>query len=115
MIPELTLGDDIDLEITLVDADGDVVNVSAADSIDVALIKTDHSAIVAGPYTASSGYTGATWSSGVVVVPVLGVDTNDAGVIALKSEVRVIGGANPGTYFGRINIKAIQGLIVDVP
>lgn len=115
MIPELTLGDDINLSITLVDADGDAVNVSNATSIDVALIKTDHSAIVAGPYTADIGATGATWATGIVVVPVLGADTNNAAVTALKSEVRVIGGDNPGTYFGRVNIKAIQGLIVNDP
>lgn len=113
MIPEITLGDSVRLIITLVDAAGDVVDVSAATDIQVALIKVDHSAIIAGPYEADSGATGAAWATGVVVVTVDGADTEGAGVTRLKSETQVSGGTNPGTYFGRVEIKAIQGLISD--
>ncbi len=110
-VPEITLGVDSPVIITLVDSDNVAVNVSDASDIKFALTKTDHSAVVGEIYTASISASQAAWSSGEIAGTILGADTLAAGVTSCISEVKVTGGQNAGSYYGRVFIKCIEGLL----
>jgi hypothetical protein len=110
-VPEITLGVDSPCIITLVDSNNAEVDASAATEILVALTKTDHSAVVGEIYDADDGASGAAWSSGEIAVTFLGADTINAGVTSVISEVKVTGGPAAGSYYGRVFIKCIEGLL----
>ncbi len=112
-VPEITLGVDSPCVITLVDSDNVAVNVSDASDIKVALTKTDHSEVVGEIYSAAQSSSQAAWSSGEVAVTFLGADTDLAAVTQCISEVKVTGGENAGSYYGRVFIRCIQGLLND--
>lgn len=109
-IPEIVLGEDVTMNLTVQDSDGDVVDVSDASGIQVVLFKTDFSERVAGPYTASSGATGADWSNGIVPVNVEGDDTSGAAVTELYAQLKVTGGSQAGDYYSRVKIRAIKDM-----
>lgn len=107
----IVTGDDIDLSVTLQDAAGAAVNVSTATEIKVALRTPSTS--VAGPYTASSGYTGASWSTGVVIVRVPSADSGAIPTTAttVQVEVQVVIASVKTTYIGTAQIVVVRGTI----
>ena len=72
---QLMTGYDLDVEITVQDADGAVVDLSTASAIQARLVRGDHAAPLTPVYTASSSYGGANWALGKVVVAVAAADT----------------------------------------
>lgn len=107
----LISGDDTDVTVSLQDANGAAVSITGATSVLVALVRPNRAAVIAGPYTASSGYTGASWGTGVVVVPVPGADTLRANVPGCEIEVEVILAGKKTTYLGASRIQVVKGLI----
>ncbi len=86
-------------------------NLSAATSVKVALVKQDRSGIIAGPWTASSGYVGAAWSAGTVVVGVPAADTAATTADKADVEVQVITGGKVATYTGTRCLPILKALI----
>jgi hypothetical protein len=110
-VSQIVTGDDTDVSITLYDANGVVVNVSAATEIKARLVKADRSAALTPIYTCSSGATGASWSTGVVVVSVAGTDT--AALVQQDGvwEVQVTTATGKTTYLDQSLVKIITGWI----
>lgn len=107
----IVTGDDIDLSVTLQTSGGSAVDVSAATSIKVALANPTRTASVAGPYTASSGTSGASWGSGVVVVRVPAADSAAITNASVLVEVQVVLGGATTTYLGTARVAVIPGVI----
>ena len=108
---QIVTGDDIDLTVTLQTAAGVAVNVSSATEIKVALANLARTASVAGPYTASSGYSGASWSTGVVVVRIPAADSDliTSGAVYVDARVTLAGVIT--TYLGTDKITVVNGVI----
>jgi hypothetical protein len=108
---QIVTGDDIDLSISLQTSAGVAVNVSAATEIKVALVNTGRTGYQAGPYTASSGTSGASWSTGVVVVRIPSADSTAITVSVVEVEVQVIIASVKTTYLGVATAQVVRGVI----
>lgn len=110
---EIVTGDTVVLTLSLKEPDGTASNVASASQIRVALIRKDRSALLAGPYTASSVAAGAAWSTGVVVITIPGADT--AAITDLEGDLEVeaiIGGtARTWPRVTRGPVQITKGLI----
>lgn len=111
MNPSIVTGDDIDMTISLQDADGAAVNVSAATEVKVALVNTGHTSALAGPYTATSATSGASWATGVVVVRVPSADSALVTSAVALVEVQVVLAGVKTTYFGTAAVSIVRGVI----
>lgn len=95
---EIVTGDTFDLTVSLQETDGTASNVSAATSVKVALIRVDRASTLAGPYAASSIYTGAAWATGVIVLSIPGADTSGLTATSCEIEVQAIIGGKYRTW-----------------
>jgi hypothetical protein len=87
---EIITGDDTTLTLTLQNADGSAASLAGATSVQVALVKLDRTATLAGPYTAVSTHPDADWPNGLVAVDVPGTDTAALTVTRCEIEVQAV-------------------------
>lgn len=109
--PTLILGDDTNITANLVTSAGAAVDVSAATEIKASLVSFDRATSLAGPYTCLPGASGASWSTGVIIIPVLGTDTTALTAKRCALEVQAIISSVKTTYLGSEDIQLVKGLI----
>ena len=113
--PNLIIGDNFIHTLTLYcDSPSVVCGVSAASSIKVALVKSDHSEALTGSATLSSSEQGASWSGGVVVINMSQALTAEAASeismeTMAKLEIQVTLAGNVFSWFAPV--KVIPGYI----
>lgn len=104
-------GDDQDFTFDLYGADGALLDVSSASLIQVAFATADRQTRVIGPVTATSNYSGASWSTGRIVVPITSVQSSEvAGQPYLVFDCRVTISGKTTTYVGSGPIAVMQSL-----
>lgn len=108
---QIVTGDNTDVSITLQNTAGVAVNVSAATEIKARLVRADRLAALTPTYTCSSGAAGASWSTGVVVVSVLGTDTSALDTQDGTWEVQVVTASGKTTYLDIGLAKVIKGWV----
>ncbi len=91
-------GNDVAISVQLT-TNGSNAAVSLSATVTAGIID-DSRTLIAGPWTCTSGATGADWTTGLVVVPVDGTDTTDAFTggrtipfNGCRMEVKVVSGA----------------------
>lgn len=91
------IGMDASVRLTCQDDAGAAVNLSAATLVSVAAVSFDGLSLLAGPYTASSGATGANWSAGIVAVTIPSAATASLPA-RVRFQVRAVIAGVPSLY-----------------
>jgi hypothetical protein len=109
---QIVTGDDTDVELTLLDAKGAVVNVSAATTIQARLVQADRLAYLTPTYTCDKLAVGANWTLGKIIVSLLGADTTALTEQLAKWEVQVVHPTTgKKTYFDIATVQVLKGWI----
>ena len=113
--PDLIIGDTFWHLVTLLQGpDSDAYDISAADSVTVAVVMSDHSKVLCDPVAMSPATAGANWSAGLVSLLIPAATTEQIAehvtmpTIA-RIEIEAVMGGNPFTWFAPV--KLIPGYV----
>jgi hypothetical protein len=108
--PDIVTGDNVALAVTL-KRDGAVFAIDALDTVQAALVSTDHkTAYTAEPISQSDAAPGADWDESLVIVEIPGTATEAITYQGLALlEIQITAGGVNTTFF--VPVKIIKGLI----
>ncbi len=88
-------------QVALLKPDGTAENLTTlgATLVQISLVDAARQGAVLGPYTASSGHVGASWSTGIVVITIPGVDSAGMRGRVLFADAKVTAGSTIHGYF----------------
>lgn len=103
MIPVITTGDNISLQVTL-KKDGSTFNIDSGATVQASIIDKTHKTVLAGPITQSNATAGADWANSLVIVEFSPTDTSS---ITYQGEARLeiqVDDSGKTTFFADISI-----------